>query len=76
MAFCFANLGKTTPAGDEEHRFALGLQLPFPGRACKDRRLIACVRPTLQMSDPTTSARCPTARRKCGWGWDGGEGIL
>jgi len=31
------------------------------------------VRPTLQLSDPTASARCPTARRKCGWGWEYGN---
>ncbi|HSF82873.1 MAG TPA: hypothetical protein VLA49_16685 [Anaerolineales bacterium] len=28
----------------------------------------------LKISRPT--ARDPTARRKCGWGWDSGEGIL
>jgi hypothetical protein len=29
----------------------------------------------MQMSDPTATSRCPTARRKCGWGWRSGEDI-
>ena len=27
----------------------------------------------MQMSDPTFTSRCPTARRKCGWGWEYGN---
>jgi uncharacterized membrane protein YfcA len=78
-SFLFApgiSLGAFAGGAFSKRFAALGLQLPFLGKACIVRRLIAWVRPTLQLSDPTTSARCPTARRKCGWGWDGGEGIL